>query len=70
MTIKQIEKKLSKILGNTYGGPSISYDPNNKMFILYEWGNAPIDMGELSGGYTLEALIINYEKQQLKTIPN
>lgn len=35
-------KVLKKVLGVSYGGPSISYE--NGKFILYKWYDAPVNM--------------------------
>lgn len=37
-----MSKILKKVLGPTYGGPSLSYDDGK--FILYSWGDAPVSI--------------------------
>ena len=35
---------LKHVLGGTYGGPSLSVDPDSKEFVLYSWTDAPVGM--------------------------
>jgi hypothetical protein len=58
-TIKMsIQEKLREILGDTYGGPSLSIDRNK--FVIYVWTDAPVGEDILSSGDTLEECIQNY----------
>lgn len=52
-----MNKKLKKILGPCYGGPSISLENNE--FIIYTWSDAPISTGILVKGKTIQELIKN-----------
>ena len=55
--VKDIEEKLKKFLGCTYGGPSLSYDKDKDRFVLYVWSDAPVGMMEYATGKTLAALL-------------
>ncbi len=44
-------KILKKVLGDTYGGPSISVMPDGS-FVLYRWHNAPVSEEILVQSYT------------------
>ncbi len=57
-----VEDRFRKILGASYGGPSISIDEEKGDFILYEWGDAPVGMETLARGATLKELLNDYEK--------
>lgn len=57
-----IEDQLKKILGATYGGPSISFQ--NGEFVLYEWSDAPVSTDILAKGKTLQELINNYNSNK------
>lgn len=59
-------QRMAKILGPTYGGPSISYDKDTKEFVLYRWYDAPVDIEELSRGKTLLSLLRNVSKRRMK----
>ena len=36
-----IEQRLKSYLGNPYGGPSISWDNERKLFVMFYWSDAP-----------------------------
>ena len=58
--------KFKDLLGHCYGGPSISFEQDR--FVLYVWGDAPVDYRILAEGKTLEALLADYEAQQRKKV--
>ena len=53
--------ELKKILGETYGGPSLSVEDGK--FVIYVWGDAPVGMGILAKGDTLEECIEDYKEK-------
>jgi hypothetical protein len=50
-----------KILGESYGGPSISVE--NGLFIVYIWGDAPVGMDILGTGVTIHQALLDVEVQ-------
>jgi hypothetical protein len=61
MLISELDEMLSRILGNMYGGPSISYEDGK--FVLYEWFDAPVEMQILAEAYTFEELMAHIKKE-------
>ena len=59
MRSSQLVRRLSKILGDPYGGPSLSVKGGE--FVIYEWFDAPTGTEILARGRTLEEVIFNYE---------
>jgi hypothetical protein len=57
------QNKLKTILGSSHGGPSISWDEQRQLFVLYCWYDAPVGDDELVTGASLEELIDNYENK-------
>jgi hypothetical protein len=55
---------LRKVLGETYGGPSISVE--NGKFVLYEWCDAPVGMKILAKGDTFEELMDDIKQKEGK----
>lgn len=57
--------KLAKeILGDPYGGPSISYDKDTKQFLVYVWGDAPVSTGVGGRGKSITAALQDYKKRK------
>lgn len=56
VNIEDLEDLLRRVLGGTYGGPSLSYDESTGEFVLYEWGDAPVSEEEIARALTLEDL--------------
>jgi hypothetical protein len=60
--IQQIESELKELLGDTYGGPSLSF--HDGFFILYTWGDAPVSDDEIGRGETIEECLSNYYERK------
>lgn len=54
-----MDELLKKVLGHTYGGPSISYE--NDRFVLYGWGDAPVNMDVLLSAKTWDEFVEKLE---------
>jgi len=57
-----IDEKLKNILGEWYGGPSLSYEDGK--FIIYSWGDAPVGMDILASGNTIEECVDKFSDKQ------
>jgi hypothetical protein len=57
MTSAEMNKRLRKLLGETYGGPSISFEEGR--FVLYTWTDGPVGTTILAEGATLLELLTN-----------
>jgi hypothetical protein len=62
-----IDKVAKDVLGDTYGGPSLSWDKEKKEFVVYYWYDAPVGEEELGRGKTilsaLRAALITMESK-------
>lgn len=59
---------LPSILGDSYGGPSISYDlgtepGDDPKFVLYTWTDAPVGIEILAEGDTLQDMLFQYKDE-------
>jgi hypothetical protein len=54
------EDKLKEILGDTYGGPSLSYIDG--LFVIYNWYDGPVSDEIIAAGKTIEQCLEDYEK--------
>jgi len=55
-----MDELLQKVLGHTYGGPSISYENGN--FVLYGWGDAPVGMDIIVSAKTWDEFVVKLEE--------
>jgi len=57
-------RDLKKILGETYGGPSLSVEDDQ--WVIYNWADAPVNTEIMARGETLAECIRNYKKRKEK----
>lgn len=58
---KTIEARLAKVLGGTYGGPSLSFQDGK--FVIYEWGDAPVSISIIGFGITIAECLDDYTEK-------
>ena len=65
---------LRKVLGDDYGGPSISVNTDTGEFYIYSWGDAPVSMTRHFKGANMQELSANvaawlHKHRRRKTLP-
>lgn len=62
---RQIEQQLRSLLGNTYGGPALSFEEG--MFVIYKWYDAPSGIEIMGKGDSLnDAIFAAYGYKAVK----
>lgn len=56
-----IDNLAARILRDSYGGPSLSYE--NGQFVVYSWGDAPVSINVMGTGSSVYEALKNVPKE-------